>query len=184
MQSYLLGLLEIRLGDTVSARNRAKAFLLTQDSRHPGMSEAMGRELRAELARHSGDLSGALGEIERTQWNFAMSWSPSSAHWGVRQRFLKAELLLGLGRDEEAVPVYESFQWGYDAPWVPLTLLRLSQIRARQGEMERAAFHAARFRALWRDADPALRVLLDSLPGGTAVEGGGGTRPSAPAVAR
>jgi hypothetical protein len=36
----------------------------------------------------------------------------------------------------------------------------MAEIRAHQGDGKRAAFHASRVLAMWRDADPELRPLV------------------------
>jgi hypothetical protein len=83
-----------------------------------------------------------------------------SAHWGVRERFLRAELLHALGRDEEALATYESFQAPSDFPFIAVTQLRQGQIHQRLGHTERARFHYGRFLSLYHDADPEFGPMV------------------------
>ena len=101
----------------------------------------------------------ALAELDR--FTFALQID-RLAHVGVRERFARAELLVSLGRDVDALPLYESFMTVYDLPFAAVSRLRQAQIHERAGRRERAGFCYRRFLALWRDADPEFRPMVDS----------------------
>jgi len=160
MQMYLLGLLSTRLGDTAAAGRYAAALGAVRDALRAGPARDLARGLRAEIARSRGDLKRALAEIEGFPFDASAPGSRAAAHWGVRERFLRAELLQALGRDEEALPWYDSFQGGYDLPYIAAAHLREAEIEERLGERARADFHYARFISMWRDCDPELQPLV------------------------
>ena len=170
MQRYLLGLLDLRLGDSVSARRAADELVATTDSLRKEAATQLGHALRGELARGRGDLRTALAEYARFDGTVRPTLGFSLLHWGQRERFARAEILRALGRSDEALAVYESFLQPLDTPFVPLSSLRRGQLHAARGDTTRAIAHLERFVAAWQHADPALlplvaeaQALLDSL---------------------
>jgi len=162
MRTYLLGLLSVRLGDGAAASRYAGELAAVRDTSRAPSAASLAHALRAEIARTRGDPAGALAELDR----FAFAVSPpnggnSLAHWGVRERFLRAELLHALGRDEEALRWYDSFLFYYDVPWIAAAHFRRGEIEERLGQRDQARFHYARFLRLWKDCDPELRPLTD-----------------------
>ncbi|HET8712750.1 MAG TPA: hypothetical protein VFM23_03610, partial [Gemmatimonadales bacterium] len=124
-------------------------------------AQSLRRGLRAEVARARGDFRSALAEIE--SFDFGTSTRERNiSHWGVRERFVRAELLLALHRDREALAWYESFPAGYDTPYIAPAHYRLAQINDRLGDSERARFHRTRFVELWDGADAHLQPRVDS----------------------
>jgi DNA-binding SARP family transcriptional activator/TolB-like protein len=160
MQAYLLGMLSARLGDTAAARRYLDELAAVRDEPRAGPARDLAHGLRAEMARGRGDFKGALAEVERFQFTVSSAGVLEVSHWGLHERFLRAELLHALGRDDEALPWYESFHGGYDLPYLAPAQFRLAEICARQGDRKRAAFHASRVLAMWRTADPELQPLL------------------------
>jgi hypothetical protein len=81
------------------------------------------------------------------------------AHWGTRERFLRAELLFALGRDRDALPWYRSLS----SEWLFVAAInfRQGQIYQRLGDSERARFFYGRFIRLWKRCDPTLQASLD-----------------------
>jgi TolB-like protein/tetratricopeptide (TPR) repeat protein len=159
VQDYLLGLLSSRLGDLAAARRYAA---------HLGAVRAGGNEtsavpglavgLRAEIARSSGDLRTALATIEN--FPFDAWWTSHLTHFGVHERFLRAEILHALGREDEALAWYDSFIGWPDLPWIAAAHYRRGEIEARLGHPEHARFHYTRFVRLWKDCDPEFQPLL------------------------
>jgi hypothetical protein len=78
------------------------------------------------------------------------------------ERYLRAELLRALGRDDEALRVYASFPdpQGYDLHYLALSHLGRARIHDARGDAARAATHYRRFIALWAEADPELQPLV------------------------
>jgi len=160
MQVYLVGLLSARLGDTAAARRYATDLDAVRDEPRAGPARDLARGLRAEIARSRGDLKRALSEIEGFPFDVSAPGSRAAAHWGVRERFFRAELLHALGRDDEARPWYDSFQGGYDLPFIAAAHYRAGEIEEHLGNRERAVFHYGRFLSMWRDADAEFQPLV------------------------
>jgi hypothetical protein len=89
------------------------------------------------------------------------SFRPAYAH----ARFLRAEILHDLGRDDEATQWYGSLSEQYDSMYLPLIHLRMGQISERARNVRAAADHYMRFIALWKDCDPELGPLADQATG-------------------
>jgi len=106
------------------------------------------------------NLRRALAEIEGFPFDVSAPGSRAAAHWGIRERFLRAELLHALDRDEEALPWYDSFQGGYDLPFIAAAHLRQGEIDERLGDRERAAFHYGRFASMWGACDAEFQPLV------------------------
>jgi len=156
VRAYVLGLLSVRLGDSTTAAGHLTALAAPREGDAADAARGLAAGLRAEMARSAGDPAGALRALE--DFRFAPTWNV--AHWGVRERFLRAELLHALGRDTEALPWYDSFTSAYDTPWLAGAHLRMGEIHERLGNRERAAFHYTRFVRLWSACDAELRPLL------------------------
>jgi tetratricopeptide (TPR) repeat protein len=161
MQAYLAGLLSVRLGDRPGAEASIAQLAAGGDGGRAQLAAMLASALRAELKRSRGDVRGALAELDGFDLMPAVGRLRLPLHWGVRERFLRAELLLALGRDDEAAQLYDSFESVYDAAYLAPAHLRRAQIHARHGELEQARFHYGRFLSMWRDCDPAFRPLVE-----------------------
>jgi hypothetical protein len=114
----------------------------------------------ALLGGHPADALTTLGEP---------SISPDSmlpdllAFPGADARWLRAEALRELGRDDEALRWYATFPdpAGYDLHYVAAAHLRRAGIHQKRGESEQAVEHYAGFPELWRDADPQVQPMLE-----------------------
>ena len=160
MQSYLVGLLSVRLGDTAAVNRALAALHATHDTDRATPAGQLAHALRAEIARSRGDSRGALAELERFPVELSEVGPRRLASWGVRERFLRAELLHALGRDQESLPWYNSLQSSYDLGFMAAAHLRQAQVHQRLGQAEAARFHYDRFLSLWRDCDPEFRPLV------------------------
>lgn len=160
-QAYLVGLLSARLGDTTAANRSLATFNASGDGLHAAAARELGHALRAELARTRGDYSRALDELARFTFDVSAPGIPLVAHWGERERFLRAELLHALKRDDEALPWYDSFLGAYDAPYIAASHFRRGEIYEKRGDRERARFHYTRFVSLWRNADAEFQPLVE-----------------------
>lgn len=156
MQAYLLGLLSARLGDTAQVRTQLRTLEAVRSSDRLEAARGFVHSLRAELAWLAGDPASARAELD--QFTFGLPYDVG--HWGMHERFLMAELLRALGRDEDALEWYLSFPAGWDQLWVAPAHLRAAQIYQRQRNRERATFHYTRFIRLWRDADPEFQPMV------------------------
>ncbi len=156
MRAYLLGLLSARLGDTAQVRARLAELLAVRGSGRVEVAQGLAHTLKAELAWAAGDPARARVELERFPFHISLE----VGHWGMHERFLMAELLQALGREDEALDWYLSYPAGYDQPWVAPAHLRAAEIYQRLGNRERAEFHYARFVRLWEDADPEFQPMV------------------------
>jgi len=156
MRVYLLGLLSVRLGDTAAAGRAVALLRATSDPDRAALAAGLSLGVLAELARARGDLAGALRALD----GFPFTLEARLSHWGIRERFLMAELLRALGRHAEALPWYDSFGVTWDLPWVAPAHFRSGEIQERLGNPERAAFHYARALDLWKACDPGLRPYV------------------------
>ena len=161
MQTYLVGLLSARLGDSATASRAAATLAGMQAATAVAAGGPLAHALRAEIARSRGDLRSALRELDDFAFDLPAP-GRNLAHWGVRERFLRAELLLALHRDAEALTWYESYPATYDTPYMAAAQLRQAQIQGHLGNRERQAFHLRRFIQLWSDCDAELRPRVDS----------------------
>jgi DNA-binding SARP family transcriptional activator len=120
--------------------------------------------IRAEAARATHDPNAALDEIVRFPLA-ADSTLPSYDidHADAQMRWLRAELLDALGHDEEALRWYATFPdpAANDLMYIAPANLHRARIHERRGERTEAARHYARAAALWRDADPEPRPLVE-----------------------
>ncbi|MGH7695690.1 MAG: hypothetical protein ACRENH_11955, partial [Gemmatimonadaceae bacterium] len=134
----------------------ASANALTRD---------LDRGLRARLAWQASRREEALRLLEAlecldSQGDIAMIPFVTRAN----ERLLHGELLASLGREQEALRWFESLGIGSvtEIPYLALSHLRQGEIHQRLGHHDEAAQHFARVSALWRDADPEFRQLVDS----------------------
>jgi DNA-binding SARP family transcriptional activator/TolB-like protein len=164
-QAYLLGLLSVRLGDSVAVQRHLMDLTRSGGGGEPGASLAAG--VRAELARTRGDPSGALRELAAFAVD-SIPWSRRPMNWGSRERFLRAEVLHALGRDTEALPWYESMQGEHETVYLAATQLREGEIYERLKAPKLAAFHYTRFIRMWKDCDPELQPLVERARGALA----------------
>jgi tetratricopeptide (TPR) repeat protein len=90
------------------------------------------------------------------------SWTSafvSQAH----ERYARAELLHQLGRDEEALHGYRTFDQTspYDLVYLGPASYRQGQILEAHGRPAEAAAQYQRFVSLWHDCDPEFKRLTD-----------------------
>ena len=104
---YLLGLLELRLGDLPAAAGRLEA-LAELEAGGP-LVRNLTVELDAALAHARGRTSEALARLERTRSELWFQLTVASPFFTLAsQRFLRARLLAEAGRTEEAAGWYRS----------------------------------------------------------------------------
>jgi DNA-binding SARP family transcriptional activator/TolB-like protein len=154
MRAYLLALLSLRLGDQVRVEAEGRALHAVADRAGPHDGAVLESALRAERLRAAGKPEAALTELGRVP--FAVT-AASFGHLATRERFALAELLHALGRDDEALAVYDAMQAYSDLPFMATARWRQAQIHERAGRRERAIFNYQRVTQMWRDADPPFQ---------------------------
>lgn len=164
LRPWVVGLLDVRLGDLRGALRQADALdRVPGDAGDHALARELARALRAQVAFAEGDVERALAfTASESEPPIGVGALHSLAGSRVHQRWLRAELLARLGRDEEALRWFDSIgdlslaELAYLAP----AELRQAEIHERRGDRERAAAHYRRFVALWRACDPELGPLV------------------------
>ncbi len=130
-RAYLLGLLELRLGDPASASARLEELYGLESQE--GLVRSLVVELRARLARAEGKPAEALALLERSRPELWFQLTVASPFFSLAsQRFLRAELLEEVGRKEEAAGWY-----GAIAERSPYEVIYAAPARARVAAMAR-----------------------------------------------
>ncbi|MBI4545660.1 MAG: tetratricopeptide repeat protein, partial [Gemmatimonadetes bacterium] len=160
---YLLALLSLRLDDPTAAADFAAEIpraAARGDSLHSSM---LARSVQAQLAWRRGRPLQALAELSSSRpetWEENLGRSPffSQAH----ERYLQAEILAELGRDQEALGGFESLAEHavHELVYLPVAHLRRAEIHERNRQQQAAAQHYAHFLKLWEHCDPELLPLV------------------------
>jgi tetratricopeptide (TPR) repeat protein len=145
VRAYLLGLLGSRLGDAEAAL----AYAAEVEAMAPPPESESLQALRW------------LEDAPMRRWYQMTIVSPFFSH--AYERYLKGLLLAELGRPNEAVRWLNSFETisVYDLVYLAPSHLRRAEILERTGDTEQAAIHYERFTALWSDADPEFRPMVE-----------------------
>jgi tetratricopeptide (TPR) repeat protein len=161
LRSYLLGILNIRLGDRDAAlRSAAELERPIESPKASAVARALGGSVRAQVAQFDGKPGEALAILESTRLEFAWEAPFRSAFFSrPYERYLRAELLRAVGRDQDALPWYASLEESmlYDRAYLALSHLRRAEIYEKLDDREKAVFHYSRFVERWKDCDEELR---------------------------
>ena len=163
IRSYLrlhrLGLLALRLSDTVTVNGLAQELDAMGHAAPNNLGPLLSKSLRAHLAARAGRSREALALLESTDGARVASATPLEPY----DRLLHAQLLEQGGRGEEALGYYA--QLGRLSPFeLPLQWqaeLGIARIYAGRGERALAVQYYERVAARLRDADPPLRGARD-----------------------
>jgi tetratricopeptide (TPR) repeat protein len=159
LRLHRLGLLDARLGDTVTALRHAHALDQASDTSLAGrLAHTLAQSIRAHVAAAGGRDAEALGDIETAGWEAAASVFVSEAY----DRYFRGELLQRLARDDEALGWYGSIaeRAAYELVYLAPAHRRQAEIYARRGQRDLAARHYRRFIELWSGADPELQPAV------------------------
>jgi hypothetical protein len=131
IRAYLLGLLDLRLGDVASANTQAETLELDAQG---GLARNLAVELRAAIARAEGRSDEALAMLEHWRPQIWFQLTVASPFFSLAsQRYLHAELLRESGRLEDAAGWYRSI-----AERSPYELIYATPARQRLAEMAAA----------------------------------------------
>jgi DNA-binding SARP family transcriptional activator/tetratricopeptide (TPR) repeat protein len=158
-RSYYAALVAIKLGDTLSAANAARALLETHDTLAASeLARSMGHSVRARIQLAAHRPAAALVELQEARWEKTAGLSAAEAS----DRFLRAELLYELGRADEAIGWYASIaeRASYELMYLAPAELRLGRIYDARGNGPAALEHYQRFVELWRGADLELHPAV------------------------
>jgi tetratricopeptide (TPR) repeat protein len=170
LRLYLLGLLSSRLGDQAGALRMARDI-----ERAEGRDEAravirgLALTIRADVALGSGSAERADQALEGIQGEVPLELVSAPLYANVREftqehaRQLRVLVLRTQQKHREALQWIETSFQGAPSEIVYLAPMHLEQaeIYERLGEREKAVEHYRRFVTLWRDCDPALRLVLE-----------------------
>jgi DNA-binding SARP family transcriptional activator len=130
IRAYLLGLIDLRLGNLPSVGEQLKA-LVQLSGPEKGLSASLSVELQAAAARAQGAPHEALDILQRSRPRIWFQLTVASPFFSLAsQRFLRAELLRELGRVEEASSWYGSI-----AERSPYEIIYSGPARQRLAEM-------------------------------------------------
>jgi tetratricopeptide (TPR) repeat protein len=171
MRDYVLGLLSLRAGDTSAAiRHADRLDLLRGDGGVTTIARGASLTLRAEVARRAGDREKALALLDAAPILATLSTVLTARAY---DRFLRAELLRELGRDEDALRWYATQGQSFvpDLIYLAPAYLRQAEIYDRRGDAAKAVAHYRRFVELWREAEPELQPYVTAARGRISVLG-------------
>ena len=124
-------------------------------------------DIRALVAFSHNDPARAITLLEQAQLKASVAEAQASRlYQRSYHRFLRAEALYQLGRDEEALGWFSSFPgpgWGgsIDYTHLAITHLRQGQIYERLGQPRKALEHYTKFIELWSDSEPELQPFVE-----------------------
>lgn len=164
VRGYLAGMVAARTGDEPARANALATLAAIPDPTGPvGLAEGFAFSIRAEheRARHRPDAALALLERGARATPFAVAWTSGFVSQAY-ERYLRAELLHELHRDDEALRWYGTFAENspYDLVYLAPSLYRQAQIYDGRGEKALAAERYARFLALWKNSDSDFAPLM------------------------
>ena len=165
LKTYLLGLLDTRLGDGGHAMVRAAELdSAGRTSEGPPLALELAQGLRAQIAVANGRFDSALADLEALRfegWYELTFVSPFYS--GAMERFTRAELLRKMGSREEALGWYRGLGQNTTQELVFLGPATLAEARIQRalGRPREAATLYDEFLALWRESDPELKPMLD-----------------------
>jgi tetratricopeptide (TPR) repeat protein len=159
LRLHRLGMLDIRLGDTVAALHEARALDLATAADSNGRSaHTLAQSIRAHVAAAGGRTKEALADLDRAGWEAAASVFAAEAY----DRYFRAELLASAGREDEALGWLHSIaeRAAYELVYLAPAQLSQAEIYDRRGDKTHATQHYKKFIELWRDADPELQAIV------------------------
>jgi len=168
VSAYLLGLLAARDGDTTQLRHYSGTLDAVNLSGPRGdVVRAFAAGLRGHLLALEGDPAGALRELSKAPDPGDQSMQAQLVVNQLPERFLRATLLGQVGRQDEALGVYQSliFGGGTELLLVAPAALQRARLLARLGRVEAARLEYEMFLRTWNEADVAVRPVLDSARG-------------------
>jgi tetratricopeptide (TPR) repeat protein len=164
LRLYLLGLLSSRLGDDARALRYAtelertgappEAVILVSD---------LARTVRADVALRRGHTAEALSLLEPVRGEVPPELLAVPFSSEESARYLRAELLFRLGRDEEALRWFTNALQGTpdEIAYMAPVHLRQAELFERLGDRKQAVDHYSRFIQLWKSCDPELRPSVE-----------------------
>jgi tetratricopeptide (TPR) repeat protein len=176
LRLYILGLLAARMEDNEHAEQYARQLeRLSAPAQGHGITAALAATIRADVALHARRYAEVLTLLVPVNGEVPLELVSVRPFVNTREftqehaRYLRAEALLALGRNDEA---RRWLEYGFQgSPWELAYLApvhdRLARILASSGDRQGSATHLKAFAKLWRDSDaPQLarvKAALDSV---------------------
>jgi len=160
LRLHRLGLIALRLGDTVAASKAAArlATITEPDSETTPTAIALALSLRSRIAAAAGDSARALALLDRVQWSRVGRIAAAEP----LDRLLHADLLAATGRHADALRWYATLGRGapQELPLIGFAALGMARTNERMGDRAAAVREYRRLTELWRDADAALQPFV------------------------
>lgn len=160
LRLYLLGLLTSRLGQHQRALEYAEELESTKPTPEAAvLVRDLSRTIRADVALRRGNAADALKLLEPVKGEVPPELITAPFFSQEGSRYLRAEALYQLGRNEDALRWFtHSFEGtpnelAYLAP----SHLRRAELYERLGDRKQAVEHYGHFIRLWNSCDPELR---------------------------
>jgi len=162
LRQHRLGVIALRVGDTVSASKAATTLesITEPDTETTPIALALAMSLRARIAAASGDSARALGILEHVA-SYRVERVPGAE---PLDRLLHADLLAAAGRYADAVRCYATLGNGApeELPFLGFAAIGMARASERAGDRAAAVREYRRVADLWRDADAPLQALAAS----------------------
>jgi tetratricopeptide (TPR) repeat protein len=154
---FLEGMTSLRIGDRAAAARYADELARTSGvEAHVALHAQMfSRLIRVELLRTQRKQQEALTLLGQPHIGPEFLWPEIISYPFAHERWLRAELLHELGRDQEALRWYGTFpdRGAYDLIYLAPSHLRRAQIYEKAGNKTLARKHYERTLALWANAE-------------------------------
>ncbi len=162
IREYLVGVLSGQLGE-LEVASRAADDVERGAALQP-FAIMLARGVRAQVLAHRAARPDALAELSKPHTEPAvldLIGIVPFAGLGP-ERFLHAELLRELGRNEEALSWYGSFgqHSAFDQVFLAPGHRRMGEIHEAAGRFDEAVVHYEKFISLWKDSDSELQPLV------------------------
>jgi tetratricopeptide (TPR) repeat protein len=165
-RTFLLGLVSVKLEDLKSAREYAEELSRNEGSDdEQGVAKGMSTAISAHIEMAEDRPAEAAALLDNVRYRLG-AWDlthVSAFYSRALERFVLAELLAELGRNEEALRWYHTAgkQSLYDIIYLAPAHFKSAQICERLGRTSDAMDHYERFIELWKDCDAELRPQLE-----------------------
>ena len=164
VQLYLLALLSARDGDDAQALQYAAELEgIGRPPEAAALVRDLARTVRADVALRRGHPADALKLLEPVRGEVPPELLALPFFSEEGSRYLRAEALYQLGRDEEALRWFTHAFEGTpnELAYLAPTHLRRAELYERLGERKQAVEHYSRFVQLWKGCDPELQPSVE-----------------------
>ena len=157
----LEGALAVRAGNLAAAESAARDLEVLPLLERSSITTDLALAVRARILAARGDAGGALALLQKQQLTVPSRYALLFPN--LAEVWLRASLLVSLGRGREALPLYDAlpFYEMVQPAFAPAAHLRKARIFDTLGDREAAIRHYSRFVELWKNCEPALQPEVD-----------------------